>query len=156
MADLNRRLLPAALLLVAAASFAAGCDIVQRATDADGIAQACDIEVLEPVIPPDSPEAIESSTLSVCDKAPESHIVTIYIEEELPGGVWSEVESVDGNLYTECTDIPGPGNNQLCSRWVPCLDGHYRTRVTVAGELLGQPFGFSPPETPDSWIRCPA
>jgi hypothetical protein len=146
-----------ALLLTVALS-ASACDIASRAGagGGGGPVKACDIELIEPVISPDHPGFIEAITRAECDHAPDTHIVHLYIEEELTPGLWNPVESPDHNIYTECTEVPTPGHDAQCVRLIECFDGHYRTTASVTGEGQGQPFAYQPSVFPDSQIRCPA
>lgn len=122
--------------------------------------KSCATEVHEPVVSPDHPESIEAISRSECDFAPESHRVTLTIEEQLPGGAWFETEDNGLSSRTICNEIPSPGHDTSCVRLVPCLDGTYRARVEVYG------YGENYRGVEDSFywettsfvveIRCPA
>lgn len=118
----------AAVILTAAT--ASSCDIQPQGSTPG---KTCGTEIHEPIISPDHPDSIEAITHSQCDHPPLSHRLSLYIEEQLPGDLWSEVESMDLNNFTACDEIPGPGHDTGCTRLVPCLDGTYKATYIVYG-----------------------
>lgn len=136
---------------------AAACQPAKPA-DSNGGVPACDTRLKAPEVAPDGPEWIQALSTSVCDHPPATHHVHLSIEEEVPGtGIWSQVESTDTNLYTECAAVPAPGHDAVCVRVVGCFDGHYRTTATVLYSATdGNLHTFSVPEKPDRVIHCRA
>lgn len=148
-----RTLAALALVPVLAAGGAASCSS-NRPT------AVCGTEIVEPVVSPDHQDSLEAVSHSECDHAPTTHTVKLYIEEQLPGGVWNSVEAYDRSLYTTCGEVPGPGHDTGCTRLVPCYDGNYRTRFTVYGTGVtqtGETESFSDEGTSATVaIECPA
>lgn len=119
-----------------------------------GSRKACDVEVLEPMVSLDDASLIDGLALAICDHPPAEHVMHVTVEW-YRDGQWTAVPGIYGRDYTECRDIPTPGSSVPCSHLIACIDGTYRTSVSILGSGVSGPFSFAPPEKPQAAITCP-
>lgn len=145
----------AGLLLLGAA--AAACQPLDSAASAGKV---CDTRPAAPYVTNEMSGGprIVGETVSTCDHAPDTHVVTLSVERKTPDG-WHPV-IVGGEPWGQCRDIPRPGHAVRC-QWLvkPCINGTYRTVAHVSG--TGQTadgnytsFSYPVPQKPEALIVC--
>ncbi len=100
---------------------------------------------------------IVGGAVSDCDEEPIAHYLQVAVEKETASGQWLPVPNVQALTdFTECSEVPSPGHPVGCDHIVACVDGHYRTVVTV---LYQDARGVNhppvrAPTTPDAHVTC--